>query len=47
MVSGASGIELETPKSLWIMLRLSSLCVPNVITFPQTALWADIELRNG
>ncbi len=27
------------------MLRLSSICVPNFITFPQTVLWAAIDSR--
>ncbi len=36
---------LETPNLLWLILRLSSIRVPNFITLLQAVLWAAIESR--
>ncbi len=40
---GASEFELETPNLLWLVLRLSSISVPNLTTFPQSVLLAAID----
>jgi len=34
-VGGAKAIELETPQSLWLKFNLSSIHMPNFITFQQ------------
>ncbi len=34
------GFERETPNVQCLLLRLSSICRPNFITFPQAVLWA-------
>ncbi len=44
-VGGARDFELETLNVLWLMLRLSSICVPNFITFLQAVQWAAIDSR--
>ncbi len=36
---GAREFELETPNLLWLMFRLFSIYVPNVITFPHAVQW--------
>ncbi len=43
---GAREFELETPNLVWILLRVSSISVPNLTkftTFPQAVLWAAID----
>ena len=42
---GARELELETLNLRWLMLTLSSMSVPNFTTFPQSVLWAAIDLR--
>ncbi len=42
---GAREFELETPNLEWLLLRVSSISVPNFITFPQSVLWAAIDFR--
>ncbi len=38
---------METPNFLWLLLRLSSISVPNFTTFPQVVLWAVIDGMAG
>ncbi len=45
-IGGAREFELETPNLLWLMLRLSSICVANFITFSQAVLWAAIDFQS-
>ncbi len=40
---GAREFELETPNLVWLLLTVSSISVPNFITFPQSVLWAAID----
>ncbi len=42
---GAREFELETPNLVWLLLTVSSISVPNFITFPQSFLWAAIDSR--
>lgn len=42
---GTKGFELETPNWLWLLLRLSSICVPIFITFYHTVLGAAIDFH--
>lgn len=42
---GAREFKLETPNLFWLMLIVSSICVPNFITIRQAVLWAAIESR--
>ncbi len=51
---GAREFELETPNFMWLLLRLSSISVPNFTTFPQVVLWVvidgmaeEVKERNG
>ncbi len=42
---GAREFEIETPNLVWLVLTLSSIGVPHLITLPQTVLWAAIDFR--
>ena len=41
---GARGLGLGTYKLLWVMLRLSRICVPIFSIFLFTVLWAAIDI---
>ncbi len=40
---GAREFELETPNLVCLLFTVSSISVPNCITFPQLVLWAAID----
>ncbi|KAK2910927.1 hypothetical protein Q8A67_003060 [Cirrhinus molitorella] len=44
---GAREFELETPNLRWLMLRLSSISLPNLTSFLQAVLWVVIDFHSG